>query len=431
MKWLYDFAFLMFAIVSLPKFLIRLGQAESSGRLICERFGRLRPDLRAQFGGRKVLWLHAVSVGEVMAVTPWIRLFLSEYPDWAIALSTTTPTGQAVAQTIDSGRIITFYAPFDLSFSVRRALRQINPGLILLVETEIWPNLISEAHRQGIPIGIVNGRISRRSFRRYMWIRAWISALLTKLSFCFVQSGEDGDYFRRLGMPAGSILETGNMKFDRSEDDAVNLNMSGTRSGELVFVAGSTNWNEEESVLNVFRRLKEKIPALRLVLAPRHPEQLFRVRRAIQNQGLRFRLYSENHWDSDSPVLLVDQMGVLASLYSIADIVFIGGSLIPKRGGQNPVEAALLRKPVLHGPNVFNFGQVYRKLDEQGAAFTVRTEEELYQKSKLLLDDPALRERMGMHAWSTIQTMKGATTRTLEHLARWMKQEAPRVSLPI
>ena len=430
--WFYDFAFWIFAIVSIPKFLIRLNQTKSRSQLLGERFGFFSDSLKEKFLGRKVVWLHAVSVGEVMAARKWIDVFLSKYPDWIIALSTTTPTGQTVAQRLAGERVVVFYAPFDLSYVVRRVLNVLQPKLILLMETEIWPNLISEASIVGIPIGIINGRISPRSFARYRWIRSWIGSILSKLSFCLVQSERDRDSFLQLGMPESKIYYTGNMKFDQvdavaeTEDKASPANQAPC-SG-LVFIAGSTNWNEEELILRVFMRLRETFPNLKLILAPRHPERLSKVVGVLKRSSFPYQCFSEHQPNTSYEVLLVDQMGVLASLYAAADIVFIGGSF-GRRGGQNPIEAAFCKKPILHGPNVFNFHEVYQILDEKGAAFQVRSEEELYEQSKMLLLHPEIRGQMGVRAWSSVQSMKGATARTLSYLANWIPAQEPSVAV--
>ena len=433
MRWIYDFIFLMFALFSIPKFLVRLKQTDERKRLVRERFGIFSKKLTEKFGGRNVIWLHAVSVGEVLAAGPWVERFLKMYPAWIVALSTTTPTGQEVAQAFVSDRVAVFYAPFDLSWVVRRVLHSIEPKLILLMETEIWPNLISEASSNGIPIGIINGRISPRSFGRYQLIGLWLRSILQKLSFCLVQSERDQDYFLKLGVPRPQIFCTGNMKFDRSDiggglTGRVDSRVSEWARNHLIFVGGSTNWNEEELILRVFTRLREVFQNLRLILAPRHPEHLPKVIRAVRRHQFQYQCFSHNHSDRSFEILLVDRMGILASLYALADLVFIGGSFV-RRGGQNPIEAAFARKPLLHGPNVFNFQEIYQMLDQNHAAFPVCSEEELFQKAKMILERREIREQMGAFAWSTVQSMKGATARTLDYLSRWIRIQEPSAAL--
>jgi len=420
----YDFIFLIFALFSIPKFLIRLNQAKSSKQLIWQRFGFFSEALKQQFLGKKVIWLHAVSVGEVNAAREWIKLFLKEYPEWTVALSTTTPTGQMVADSLAGERLIVFYAPFDLSFVVKRVLKYVNPKVILLMETEIWPNLINQAHRAEIPTGIINGRISLRAFGKYRLVSSWLRSILNKLSFCLVQSEQDGAYFKQLGLAAEKLMFTGNMKFDVNGQS---MNRSAARPRglspeSLIYIGGSTHWNEEKILLSVFSRLYQTFRNLKLVLAPRHPEHLSKVEDAVREFNFRCRLFSEVE-KSPGPyeVLLVDQMGILASLYGVADLVFMGGSFVP-RGGQNPIEAAGFKKPILHGPNVINFHDVYRILDEQNAAILTNSEDELYQQSKKLLEHPELRTKMGERAWASIQSMKGATARTMNYLTRWISR---------
>ncbi len=431
MSLVYDLIFFIFALFSIPKFLVRLNQADDAKQLSRQRWGLFGPDELAKFSGKKILWLHAVSVGEVNAAREWIQLFLREYSEWTVALSTTTPTGQLLAASLASNRIIVFYAPFDLSFVVKRTLDAINPKVIILMETEIWPNLIRRAHRSGIPIGIINGRISPRSFGRYQFISPLLRPILGKLSFCLVQTDRDYNYFKQLGMPFEKIVSTGNMKFDLNGQSMSETcsRPKGFAAEDLIYVGGSTHWDEEIVLLSVFRRLKMTFQNLKLILAPRHPERLPKVEDAIKQSGFSYRLFSETGVHSNPyDVLLVDRMGVLASLYQIADVVFVGGSFA-KRGGQNPIEAARFKKPILHGPNVSNFYEVYRVLDEQNAAVLTVSEDELYQQSKKLLERPELRTEMGVQAQTCIQSMKGATAKTLDYLSREVLRSRSAVAL--
>lgn len=286
------------------------------------------------------------------------------------------------------------------------------------METEIWPNLIRCADQAGVPVGIINGRISPRSFKRYQFVRTWLASILGRLSFCLVQTERDKTYFEKLGMPQEKLILTGNMKFDLNGKKISPLHNrpKGIEPQSLVYIGGSTHRNEEEILLSVFNRLRPRFQNLILILAPRHPERFGEVESAIKQFNFRYCLYSNLEQTSDSyDVLLIDQMGVLASLYSIADLVFIGGSFV-KRGGQNPIEAAGFKKPILHGPNVTNFHEVYRLLDEQNAALMAASENDLFQQSAKLLEQPQLRNEMGARAWASVQSMKGATAKTLAYV---------------
>lgn len=434
MSWIYNFIFFIFALISIPKFLVRLNQAGDGSQLFRERFGIFPEAFRNFFAGEKTIWLHAVSVGEVMAARAWLERFLDQYKDWKVALSTTTPTGYSVAKKLPLERVMSFYAPFDLSFSVQRALGAIQPKLILLMETEIWPNFISEASRAGVPIGIINGRISPRAFRRYRLARFWTSSMFGKLSFCLVQSERDRAFFSSLGMAPGKLTHTGNMKFD-----SVRAGLNGAANSAadeiyipkeaLVLIGGSTHDGEEEMLLNVFRRLKPAVPGVRLILAPRHPERTKQVVELAAKGGFSVQLFSNGSgtpWD----VLVIDRMGLLASIYALADIVFIGGSMIP-HGGQNPIEAAHQKKPVLHGPHVFNFQDLYRALDESGGAAEVRCEDELFEKTHRLFGERDARREMGGRAFRVVESMKGATGRTLEYITNWISNHEPSTLLRV
>lgn len=423
MSWIYNFVFLIFALVSIPKFLVRLNQAKDAGELLRERFGVFPDAFGRFFAGEKTVWLHAVSVGEVMAARAWLEQFLERYKDWKIALSVTTPTGYSVAQKLPFERVMSFYAPFDFSFAVKRAISVIRPKLVLLMETEIWPNFISEVSRAGIPVGIMNGRISPRAFWRYRLARFWTWAMLGKLSFCLAQSERDRGFFQDLGMAPEKLMCTGNMKFDsiqtvRNENDGYSREELHLSGGALILVGGSTHRGEEEMLLKIVRHLKSSVPNIRLILAPRHPERTKQVAELIVREKLSVQLFSrlsKEPWD----VLLIDRMGILASIYALADIVFMGGSMIP-HGGQNPIEAALEKKPVLHGPYVSNFQGVYRTLNEEEAAFEVRSEDELFRKVYLLLQEQNTRKQMGNRAFQVVESMKGATGRALDYVANWI-----------
>ena len=425
MSWFYNAVFFIFAVFSIPKFLVRLNQARNGKELFKQRFGIFSKYWAKQFQNKKVLWLHAVSVGEVNAAKNWLRLFLKEYSDWTVAFSTTTPTGQEIAQSFGSERVSVFYAPIDISFIVRRVIEAIHPKLIVLMETELWPNLISQAYQKDIPIGIINGRISPRSFSRYRFVRGWVAKLLRQLSFCLVQSERDESYFRSLGMEDKKLFLTGNLKFDLNGQKPADLNVPlGLLPDGVVFLAGSTHWNEEEILLRVFGRLRTDFRNLQLILAPRHPEQLSRVIEAVKRCSYQPKLFSEmeNTPSEFFDVLIVDRMGVLASLYAFADLVFIGGSFVP-RGGQNPFEAACFKKPILHGPQVFNFQEIYTKLAQCHASIQVSSEEELYQNSRELIEKSHFRAEMGLRAWKAIQSMKGVTERTINYLSRWIEMK--------
>jgi 3-deoxy-D-manno-octulosonic-acid transferase len=426
MKWLYDLGYITFALISLPKFIIRLRQSDDWRKMLRERMGVLDEKAVSKLKEKSVLWIHAVSVGEVKACSRLIHTFLEFHPDWNIAFSQTTPTGHAVAKLICPKNVFLFFAPFDISGIVKHVFSVLCPKLVVLLETEIWPNLIGEAAAREIPIGIVNGRISPRALCRYRLVRGLVHSMLKHLSFCLVQSERDFNSFQELGMDPEKMICAGNMKLDElirvvGGEEGAKEPLSPFLQPALVLIGGSTSGHEEELLTRVFRRLQNEVKNLKLVLVPRHPERVSQITKMLNVADVPYLLYSKQSATQDFSVLVVDQMGVLASLYVYADVIFVGGSLYP-RGGQNPIEAVRLKKGILHGPHIFNFHEVYQILDQEGGAICVRSEDELFKASKKLLMSTNARSEMGVKAFRSIELLKGATNRTLNYLDKWVAQ---------
>ncbi len=420
-RWFYDFGFFIFALLSLPRFFGKLKQAESPSRLLRERFGIFSKDLPSQIGTGACLWVHAVSVGEVMAVEKFLHLLLERNPDLHVLLTTVTPTGQRIAKPWESPRLRVLYFPFDFQFSVARFFQTFKPAALLLVETEIWPNVIEEAKKRGVPVGIVNGRISERSFRAFRFFSGIFRPFLESVRFFLVQTSADRERLLALGVPSERVQVTGNMKLD-----ALDLNGSrrtdpsrlgeawGFSPGELVLVGGSTHPGEEKILLRALRKLRGEGLPLKLLLAPRHIERSGSLLKEARREGFQTVLASAgNH--SAFEVLILDKLGELRKLYPAADAVFMGGSLV-RHGGQNPVEAAAFRRPVIHGPWVFNFKEIYRRLDEEGASLNVQSEEELSFILKRILVNEQERKNLGDRAFEVLKKMRGATQRNLEEI---------------
>jgi 3-deoxy-D-manno-octulosonic-acid transferase len=423
LKWVYDAAFAVFAACYLPFFMVRLRQEKNKKRLIGQRFGFFSKELFAGLAGRNVIWLHAVSVGEVFAARPLVAALSGAFPEWRIAVSTVTPTGQAVARKIFPDLAI-FYLPFDLSAVVRRTLDRIRPSLLLLMETELWPNLILGAAERNIPIGVVNGRLSPKSHRRYKQIRRLFEGVLEKISFFLVQSQWDSDRLEEIGVPPRAIRITGNMKFDipadvKPEDVQGLRGRYFAQAKERVLVAGSTHEGEEIVLLKVLRRLRFEFPDLKLVVAPRHVTRTADIVRLAESEHFRWRLFSSNAGPVED-VLILDTMGELKKWYSVADFVFIGGSLV-KHGGQNPIEAAIFKKPVLFGPHVFNFAVVYEALGKAGAGFEVYNETELYDFLRRMLLEPAFARQAGNKAYELIRGFQGAAERNCDFIRQFLR----------
>lgn len=401
-----------------------------------QRLGRLPKTVDAVPPGG--IWVHAVSVGEVLAVAPLIRALKQRFPARPLVLSTVTLTGQQIAARHAGLADAAFYFPFDFAFAVRRVLTRLRPALVVIAETEIWPNFLREAHRLGVPVAFVNGRISDDSFRRHGYVPLWrlfLRRVLRTPVFFLMQTPQDTERIRALGAPPERVVVNGNLKFD-SVVPARPAFLNGLGSRAPVIVAGSTMEGEEAILVDSLRGLQRRFPDALLVLAPRHPERFESVARLLEARGVRFVRRSawgakastapqpagpagDNHsFGSERPdVLLLDTLGELAGTYAAATLAFVGGSLVPA-GGHNPVEPGLWGKPILFGPSMENFRQIARALQVAGAALEVRDAAELEAQLVELLSDAERRRAMGRAAQALIEANRGATVRAVEKIAQ-------------
>jgi 3-deoxy-D-manno-octulosonic-acid transferase len=421
--FVYDLIFSLFGVFYFPFFLRRLAQVQNRKALIRQRLGFLEPGLRSRCLGKKTLWIHAVSVGEVYAATSFVEKLRAALPDFELVLSTVTPTGQAAAKK-SFPDLAVFYFPFDWSGAVSRALDAVRPHLVVLMETEIWPNFLAAARKRRIPVILANGRLSPRSHARYRWARPWIEEVLEAVDFVLAQTDTDALRFRSLGIASDRIAVTGNMKFDvaraGSPEDAARAlrERFPAEENERVMVAGSTHPGEEEILLEVYGKLRQKFAGLKMVMAPRHVTRAGSIAGMLEALPWRFGLASKTEAGRPLPdILILDTMGELAAWYSVARAVFMGGSLI-RHGGQNPIEAALFGRPVVFGPHVFNFAWVYERLLESGAAVQVQDEEALYGVLTQWMEDDAEAENMGRRAFEVIRNFRGASARNAGFIAR-------------
>ncbi len=429
--FLYNLAFMVFGICYAPIFWVKLRQAEDPDALWRERRGIFPEDWTKKFTGKKVVWLHAVSVGEVMAVEKFIQEWLASAPEYELLLTTVTPTGQRIARKFVNGRVHVCYFPFDLTPVVKRFLDLFKPVCILLVETEVWPNLLTEAKGRNIPVGVINARLSERSFKRYKIVPWLFKPLWEKLDFVLAQSEEDAVRFRKLGVAEESVRDMGNMKFDQAEwsagsevDTAGLRNAWGYAAGDLVWIAGSTHPGEEEMLMAAFKSLRERFPALKLILAPRHIERSEGLLRQLEKYGFSMVLSSKRKEGSGPAVQVLDQLGILKNLYGIADLVFMGGSLIP-HGGQNPIEPARFSKAILHGPNVFNFHKIYHQLDHDGGALRISAPDELSSAAAEFLANESKRHEMGQKAFQIVNRLRGASKRQAGWILTFLRGRRP------
>ena len=391
-------------------------------RRLGERFGVVPPRLRS--ANKPSIWIHAVSVGEVLAVSEIIQQLQAEYPDHKIAISTTTDTGQKLASA-RFGADNVFYVPFDFEFCVRPYFESLQPELVIIAETEFWPNFLHTARRRGIRVAIVNARISDRSLPGYRRWRPLLSRVLRNVDLFLAQTPEDARRLVEIGAEANRVHVGGNLKFDVSPPPAPAI-VSQLRSALAasaagpVLVCGSTVDGEESLLLESFKAVLKGNPAAVMLLAPRHPERFPQVAAQIQQSGLKFSKRST--WNGDpltGSVLLLDSIGELASIYSLGDIAFVGGSLVP-RGGHSILEPAQYGVAILVGPHTENFRDIVELFRTQDAVRTVNPVD-LSRAFTDLLANEAERRALGHRALETLRSQRGATQFTMDQLRGLLK----------
>jgi len=420
--------------LALPLILVyHLYRSVSRGRptAFLPRFGYLGSDQLALLGGNRPIWVHAVSVGETIAVKPLLAELKKRYPDSPIVLSNMTETGRIVAASLRDVDLA-IYFPFDYTFAVRRLLRSVDPGLIVIVETELWPNFLKTARRLGIPAMIVNGRISDRSFKRYRKLRSFFSAVLGDLAACCMQSAADAERVTAMGAPSRKVTVTRNLKFDIPCRTLGLGELASIRSrfaipeSLFVFTAGSTHQGEDDAVLAAFAALRRSGARAVLVLVPRHPERSGEVAGLIERNGLTYRLRSSlgAHVEpvGEGGVLLVDSVGELMSLYAISDLVFVGGSLV-RVGGHNILEPASLGVAALFGPHMSNFREIAAMSLGYSSARQVADADALAREAVALFHDGEGRRLMGENGRRLIAEQGGATALNMAVIDRLMQGE--------
>ena len=438
MYLLYSLLLTIAFILLLPLFSYRiLFKRKQTGNL-AERFGFVPNLTGAPDSGRRVIWFHAVSVGEVLAIRPLVKAVRSQFPDYTLVVSTTTVTGQAVARVqlgdVESGddRIRFCYFPFDWRFSVKRSMSRISPSLIVLVESELWPNFLKIAHDRGVKVLVANGRISDRSYGRMSRLKLVARFLYQNVSLFGMQTGRDADRARELGAPVDRVFVGGNLKYDldsSTNDDTITWE---GLDGLPLLIAGSTSDGEEEIILEAFARLHSR-PGhenARLLIAPRHPERFNEVAELMRASHLSVIRRSEGHDAKNGECLLLDTIGELASLYRHASLVFIGGSLVPK-GGHNILEPALYARPLIVGPHMENFREMTEDFLARDALVQVRATARHDQATELaeifsrLISDRARARTLGENARRAVEDNRGATGKYLAAIEELLVRMQP------
>jgi len=431
---LYSLATLIALIVLSPYFLYQALRHNKYVGSFGQRLGYL--PVSFNLDGDESIWVHAVSVGEVLAARPLISDLRRRYPALRVFLSTTTLSGQQLARRSVSDVDAVFYFPFDWTFTVRRTLKLVKPRLFVMVETEIWPNLLRECQRQGIKTVLVNGRISYRSFPRYRMIRPFFRRVLADIDRFCVQGEETARRLIELGTDASRITVTGSLKFESLQATptpgrgaARVLRFFRLSPNRPVLVAGSTARGEEEPIIRAFNRVRATSAGgnALLILAARHPERFAEVERLCRHEGLATVRRSELPIDAEpkADAVVLDSIGELAQLYQIATAVFVGGSLVPS-GGHNILEPAVHGKPIVFGPHMQNFSEIADAFVANGAAIQVHGERELHDAILALMNDPVRRARLGAAARALVDANRGACDKTVGVIADLLPRDRPR-----
>ncbi|MFT4581164.1 MAG: 3-deoxy-D-manno-octulosonic-acid transferase [Gammaproteobacteria bacterium] len=387
-----------------------------------ERFALRLP----QGPDEKPIWIHAVSVGETVAATPLIDYLVTHHPSIPILITTTTVTGAQAAQDRFGTKVQHVFLPYDLPSAMGRFLSHFEPRILVLMETELWPNLLRKCRSEKVPVLIANARLSSKSVANYGLISRVTAEMMNSIECFAAQGAVDGERFIALGAPPASVTVTGSLKFD------VALPPSAEESGQsmrrklgvsrAIFMAGSTREGEEEILLRAFEGLKVHHPTLLLLLAPRHPERFAGVAELCRKNGLEVvRHSSATACRAQTNVYLIDSMGELPKFYAASDVAFVGGSLVP-RGGHNVLEPAALGVPVVVGPHTFNFPEITKMLDEQGALYVVSDEDELITKVGQLLSSANLRDIAGSAGRRIVSQNKGATIKITGIIDRMLER---------
>lgn len=432
MYLLYNLLIHLGTILLLPFLIFKLLTTKKYRRGVKERLGNIPFSIRQKLKEKRPIWLHAVSVGEVNASLPLIKVIKERYPALDIVVSTVTETGNNTAKDKikETDNIIFF--PFDHPWIIKRVIEDLNPRLFITIETEIWPNFLRFLYTKNIPSVILNGRISNRSFKKYKIVGFFIKRVLSYLSFFGMQTEKDAERIVMLGAKKEKVKVLGNMKFDQalmliSNEDKENKSGSlDLLKNEKIMIAGSTHPGEEKKILDVFRNIKTEIPSLVLIIAPRHLERVGEIESLIKRDGFqpirKTSLTNKLHkaFTDKNNILILDTLGELSKFYSISTLIFVGGSLVPKIGGHNILEPIIYKRPVFFGPYMDNFLEIARVIKEIGGGIQINSETEFISKAKELLKNKERFKELGERAYKAIEENQGSVLKSLEILEKFI-----------
>ena len=418
MKLLYTALFFLYLPLIIVRLLWRGLRAPAYWHRWSERFGKSSTPLKDH-----TIWIHAVSVGEVEACRPLVKYLQTAYPKHNLLITTMTPTGSERVKLLFSDSVLHCYLPYDLPFAVNRFLKYKKPVLGIIMETEIWPNLILTCKKKGIPLVLANARLSDRSAKGYAYFPKFTKTVLNSLHFIAAQGQQDQNNFRNLGVEITDVHVIGNLKYEMTFPPSLFEQSKAMRvmwnTDRPVWVAASTHEGEEEIILEALNLIHSKFPDLLLVLVPRHPERFDRVATLTRRAGFKTLKRSEQkNCTSDTQVLIVDTMGELPLFYAACDVAFVGGSLIP-HGGHNLLEPAALGRAIITGPHFFNFNDITKQFINGNAAIEVNDIKTLSDSVSILLTNPEQRAKMGEMGLKLIASSQGASTRLAKLLKRY------------
>ena len=444
MYLIYSILMVAWGVILLPVFLYKAWRYQKYLPGLKQRLGYLPVSLRAD--GRPTVWFHSCSVGETLSVQPLVHALHESFPEARFVFSTITNTGQVIARQrfAKYGEGNSFFFPIDLASVAKRVLAWMQPVMMIIIDTEIWPNVLHQACRRNIPVILVNGRVSAASFRYYRWARPALRRIFLNYRVLLMKSEEDAVRIRAMGAKPGKILVTGNLKYDR---DLVEREVSELQARSLteafgldstddpLIVAGSTHPGEEQILLDTLRKVRrtQGLEQTRLLLVPRHPERFDAVADLAARAGFPVQRRTTPAGASSAPVLLLDTLGELATAYRFATVAFVGGTLI-QHGGQSILEPALYAKPIVIGPSMDNFPQIIDEFRSRGGIRQISAPvnsktaqvDELSRAFIELLKDPAARETLGKAAYSIFENNRGAARMTVEKITEIYREVTAR-----
>lgn len=418
MRTLYTLLFFL----AIPLLILRLIWRGFKAPLYLKRWSERFGHVESLNKDKPVIWVHAVSVGEVEACKPLVSALKAEYPNHQLLITTMTPTGSERVKANFQGSVAHCYFPYDLPFAINKFLDSVHPEFGILMETEIWPNMIHHCHQRNIPLVLANARLSERSKKGYQRFTDFSKSTLNKLTLIAAQNETDRQRFQELGVPKQRIFAIGNLKYEISLPASVKEQAESMRamwdSNRPVWIAASTHEGEDEMILNASRQIRSVFPDLLVIIVPRHPERFDRVTAQCQRSGfITLRRSEHKPCSSNVQVLMVDTMGELVLFYATADVAFVGGSLVP-HGGHNILEPAALGRATITGPHYFNFQTITDQFLDANALLRVDDTEQLASTVIELLQNPTKRAEMGEASLNLIRKSQGASSRVINLVKR-------------